>query len=142
MTLNYVEGVAKFRYALETVAWLLHDYYLDLAQFSKLSKAEGKTSNQLLTSVQTICLAINKDTNEVVPNLLLKCIVRKYGMSTLITLCNISKTEENLDFSWLTPKHLQNSSSKKQVSLYTMYALRIGSGCLYIYRKIKMLIHL
>ena len=121
MTLNYVESVAKFRYTLETVACLLHDYYLDPGKFITLSKVEGKIIAQLLTSVQTICLAISKDTNEVVPNLLLKCIVRKYGMSTLITLCDISRTEVNLDFSWLMPKHLQSSSSKEQVSLCDMY---------------------
>ena len=118
MTLDYVESVAKFRYTLETVACLLHDYYLDPGKFNMLSKVERKIIAQLLTSVQTICLAISKDTNEVVPNLLVKCIVRKYGMSTLITLCNM---ENNLDFSWLMPKHLQSSSSKEQVSLCDMY---------------------
>ena len=121
MTLDYVESVAKFRYALEKVACLLHDYYLDAAQFNVLSKAERKIIAQLLASVQDMCLAIDNDTNEVVPNLLIKCIVRKYGMSTLITLCNISKTEGNLDFSWLMPKHLQNTSSEEQVRLCDSY---------------------
>ena len=120
MTLEYVESVAKFRYTLETVAYLLHDYYLDPAQFNVLSKAERRNIAQLLTSVQDMCSAIDKDTDEVVPNLLIKCIVRKYGMSTLITLCDISKTEGNSDFSWLMPRHLQNSSSEDQVSLCGM----------------------
>ena len=121
MTLDYVESVAKFRYTLETVAHLLHDYYLDPAKFNELSRAERRIIAQLLSSVQDMCLAIDKDTNEVVPNLLIKCIVRKYGMSTLITLCDNSKTEGTFDFSWLMPKHLQNSSSEDQVSLCGMY---------------------
>ena len=121
MTLEYVQSVAKFRYTLETVAHLLHDYYLDPAQFNVLSKAERRIIAQLLTSVQDMCSAIDKDTDEVVPNLLIKCIVRKYGMSTLITLCDISKTEGTSDFSWLMPKHLQNSPSEDQVSLCGMY---------------------
>ena len=125
MTLEYVESVAKFRYTLETVAYLLHDYYLDPAQFNVLSKVERRVIAQLLTSVQYVCLAINKDANEVIPNLLIKCIVRKYGMSTLITLCDISKIRENLDFSWLIPRHLQNSSSKEQVSLHGVYTIYI-----------------
>ena len=90
--MDYVESVAKFTYTLETMACLLHDYYLDAAhvQFNVLSKAEQKIIAQLLASVQGMCLAIDKDNNEVVPNLLIKCIVCKYGMSTLITLCDIS----------------------------------------------------
>ena len=69
--MDYVESVAKFTYTLETVACLLHDYYLDAAhvQFNVLSKDEQKIIAQLLASVQGMCLAIDKDTNEVVPNL-------------------------------------------------------------------------
>ena len=121
VTLDYVESVAKFRYTLETVAYLLHDYYLDPAHFNVLSKPDRRIIAQLLASVQDMCSAINKDTNEVVPNLLIKCIVRKYGMSTLITLCDISKTEGSLDFAWLMPKHLQNITSEEQVSLRMWY---------------------
>ena len=117
MTLSYVESVAKFRYTLETVAWLLHDYYLDYVQFQELSKPEQKVMAQLLSVVQNTCSAVNKESTEVVPNLLIKCIVRKYGMSTLIALRDINKTGGILDFSWLIPKHLQNNSSKNQVSL-------------------------
>jgi len=115
MTLDYVESVAKFRYSLETVAWLLHDHYLDLSRFYMFSKDERTIFSKLISSVEIICLAIDKDNTEVVPNLLMKCIVRKYGMSTLIALCNKNKTE-NLNFMWLIPKHLQKSSSEKQVS--------------------------
>ena len=116
MTLDYVESVAKFRYTLETAAWLLHDYYLDLAQFRVLSKDESKTVGKLISSVQKMCLAIDEDGTEVIANLLIKCIVRKYGMSTLIALCDKSKTEEDLNFLWLIPKHLQKDTSRNQVS--------------------------
>ena len=117
VTLSYVESVAKFRYTLETVAWLLHDYYLDHVQFLELSKLEQKIMAQLLSLVQNTCSAVNKESSEVVPNLLIKCIVRKYGMSTLIALRDINKTGGNLDFSWLIPKHLQKGSSESQVGL-------------------------
>ena len=143
MTLDYVESVAKFRYTLETVACLLHDYYLDPAQFNVLSKAERRIIAQLLSSVQDMCSAIDKDTNEVVPNLLIKCIVRKYGMSTLITLCDINKTEGEADFSWLMPKHLQNSSGEEQVSLCGGYTHeRLVVDAYMLYRKIKQLIRM
>ena len=117
MTLDYVESVAKFRYTLETVAWLLHNYYLDLTRFNVLSKDERKSVGKLISSVQKMCLAINEDGNEVIANLLVKCVVRKYGMSTLIALCDKIKTEEDLNFLWLVPKHLQKDTSGNQVSL-------------------------
>ena len=117
-TLEYVESVAKFRYTLEIVAWLLHEYYLNPVQLHVLSKEESNLVAKLISSVQKMCLAIDKDDTEVVANLLIKCVVRKYGMSTLIALCdNSNKTEEDLNFLWLMPKHLQNDTSGNQVSL-------------------------
>ena len=118
MTLDYVESVAKFRYTLETVAWLLHDYYLDLAQFNVLSKDERNLVAKLISSVQKMCLAIDGSSTEVVANLLIKCIVRKYGMSTLTALCDKNKSEEDLNFLWLIPKYLQKDD---QVSLLSTY---------------------
>ena len=112
-TLEYVESVAKFRYTLETVAWLLHEYYLDLVQFNVLSRDEKNLVAKLVSSVHKMCLAIDKDDTEVVANLLIKCIVRKYGMSTLIALCG---NNEELNFLWLIPKHLQKNTSGNQVS--------------------------
>ena len=135
-TLDYVESVAKFRYTLETAAWLLHDYYLDLAHFNVLSKDERNLVAKLISSVQKMCVAIDEDSTEVVANLLIKCVVRKYGMSTLIALCDKSKTEEDLNFLWLVPKHLQKGN---QVSLLIMITIK---SCQCVYRKIKQLTHL
>ena len=125
-TLEYVESVAKFRYTLETVAWLLHEYYLDPVQFNVLSRDEKNLVAKLISSVQKMCLAIDKDDTEVVANLLIKCIVRKYGMSTLIALCDKS---EELNFLWLIPKHLQlqKDTEGNQVSLHTSYIIYIRS---------------
>ena len=116
MTLEYVESVAKFRYALETVAQLLHNYYVNHAQLYLLSKDERSLTAKFISSVQKMCLAIDKDSTEVVANFLVRCVVRKYGMSTLIALCDKNKAEESLNFLWLIPKHLQNESSENQVS--------------------------
>lgn len=121
MTLDYVEAVAKFRYSLEIVAWLLHDFYLDCACFYELSDNEKKCIAELISSAKRLCTAINKDSAEVIANLLIKFVVRKYGMSTLTALCNKHKTEEILDFQWLVPKRLQKSSSENQVSLHNIH---------------------
>ena len=115
MTLEYVESVAKFRYTLEIVAWLLHDYYLDPTQFNVLSRDERNLVAKLISSVQKMCLAIDEGSTEVVANLLIKCVVRKYGMSTLIALCDKNK---DLNFLWLVPKHLQKEGN--QVSLHSI----------------------
>ena len=112
-SVDYVESVAKFRYTLETVAWLLHDYYLDHAKLHSLSKDEADSIGSLINLVQKICVAIDRGFTEVVPNFLLKCIVCKYGMSTLFTLCDKSNTT---DFSWLIPKYLQKGYSENEVS--------------------------
>jgi len=140
-TLVYVESVAKCRYTLETVAWLLHDYYLDLSQFSLLSKDEAKIIGKLISLAEKMCLASDRDSTKVVPNLLIKCIVHKYGMSTLITLCDKKKTEEDLNFLWLIPKYLQNNSSENQVSKFTNI-LSIMCYVIVSYRKVMQLTHL
>lgn len=119
-TLDYVESVAKFRYTLETTAWLLHDYYLDIAQFNVLSRDETNLVAKLISSVQKMCLAIDEGSTEVVANLLIKCVVRKYGMSTLIALCDNNK---DLNFSWLVPKHLQKDTEGNQVSLHSIITI-------------------
>ena len=116
MTLEYVESVAKFRYSLETVAQLLHDYYINHTQFYLLSKDEKSLIAKFISSIQRMCSAIDKDSTEVVANFLIRCVVRKYGMSTLIALCDKNKTEESLNFLWLIPKHLQKVSCGNQVS--------------------------
>ena len=115
ITLDYVENVAKFRYTLETVAFILHDYYLDPAQFEMLSKDEKHIIATLLDSVCRVFSTLHKDAARdalAVPEFLIKCIVRKYGISSLMTLCR-SKT--STDFSWLIPKHLQKDHGEKQV---------------------------
>ena len=115
-TLDYVESVAKFRYTLETVAWILHDYYLNPAQFEMLSKDNKHIIAKLLSLVKafsTLDENTSKDAS-VVADFLAKCIVRKYGMSTLMTL---SKSNTNVDFSWLIPKHLQNDPGENQVCI-------------------------
>ena len=139
MTLDYVESVAKFRYTLETTAWLLHDYYLNLTKFNALSKDEKKAVIEFISSVENRWLVIKGDETEVVANLLIKYVVRKYGMSTLIALCDKTKTE-GLDFSWLM-KHLQKDSGSNQVR-FPMYILKILSIYLYFYREIKQLTYL
>ena len=115
MTLDYVESVAKFRYTLETVAWLLHDYYLYPAQFEMFSKDEKQITARLLLLVRKTFLTISKDSAKdvlVVADFLVKCIVRKYGMSTLMTLC---KSDAEADFLWLIPQHLQKDLGNNQV---------------------------
>ena len=115
MTLDYVESVAKLRYTLETVAGLLHDYYLDPTQFDMLSRDEKKTIARLISSVQAICIRLDEYVSKdalMIADFLVKCVVRKYGMSTLMTLC---KNDINPDFSWLIPMHLQKNSTKSQV---------------------------
>ena len=111
-TLDYVENVAKLRYVLVTVACLLHDYYIDSTKLSLLSADETNIVDKLLVSIQRTCLAIDETTKNafVVADFLIKCIVRKYGMSTLLALC-----EKEKDFQWLIPKHLQKDSCKSQV---------------------------
>ena len=118
MTLDYVESVAKFRYTLETVAWLLHDYYLDPAQFEMLSKDERQITAKLLTFVNKLFSTLDEVTEKdvlAVPDFLVKCIVRKYGMSSLMTLC---KNNTVIDFSWLIPKHLQKDHGENQVCIH------------------------
>jgi len=115
VALNYVESVAKFRYTLVTVARVLHDYYLDPASVSILSRDDTKIAGKLLSSVQKMCLAIDENSNQetqLVADFLLKSIVRKYGMSTFMTLCNKG---ENLDFSWVMPVHMQQDPDKTKV---------------------------
>ena len=115
MTLDYVESVAKLRYTLETVARLLHDYYLDPTQFEILSRDERKTIARLIGSTKTICETLDEFIAKdalMIADFLVKCIVRKYGMSTLLTLCT---NDMNADFSWLIPKHLQQNFDKSQV---------------------------
>ena len=115
MALNYVESVAKFRYTLVTVARVLHDYYLDPASVSILSQDDTKIAGKLLSSVQRLCLAIDENSNQetqLVAEFLLKSIVRKYGMSTFMTLCN---KVESLDFSWVMPAHIQQDRDKMKV---------------------------
>ena len=120
MTLHYVECVARLRYALVIVARISH-VYLDLEKFSLLSKDEIQIARQLLISVQKMYLTIevssNKET-QLVADFLLKTIIRKYGMSTFMTLCN--KDSSNADLSWIMPKHLlQNKSEMKVRLVYT-----------------------
>ena len=115
MSLDYVESVAKFRYTLETVAWLLHDYYLDPAQFKLLSTDERTTVARLISSVKGICSTLDEYAPKdalIIADFLVKSIVRKYGMSTLMTLC---KGVTNAEFLWLIPKHLQKYFSENQV---------------------------
>ena len=115
MTLNYVESVAKFRYTLITVARILHDYYLDPVRISLLPRDDTKIAGKLLSSVQKLCLAIDKNSNQemqLVTDFLLKSIVRKYGMSTFMTLCN---SVETVDFSWVMPMHMQQDPEKAKV---------------------------
>ena len=111
MKLDFVESVAKFRYVLITVAWLLHDYFVNS---TKLLPNETKIVNKLVLSVQQTCLAIDGNTTKnalVAADFLVKCIVRKYGMSTLTALC-----EKETNFKWLIPQHLQKSSCANNVS--------------------------
>ena len=113
MTLDYVESVAKFRYVLVTVAWLLHDYYTESTKLSVLSTNETKIVGKLLFSVQQTCLAIDENDNKnaiVAADFLIKCIVRKYGMSTLTALCE-KEVVKGSDFKWLIPHHLQKNNS-------------------------------
>ena len=115
MTLDYVESVAKFRYTLETVGLLLHEYYLDPAQFELLSTDERKIVARLISSVKGICSTLDEYAPKdalIIADFLVKCIVRKYGMSSLMTLC---KSDTHVDFSWLIPKHLQKDFSENQV---------------------------
>ena len=115
MALNYVESVASFRYTLVTVARVLHDYYLDPASVSMLSHDDTKIAGKLLSSVQRLCLAIDENSNQethFVADFLLKSIVRKYGMSTFMTLCT---KVENLDFSWVMPAYIQQDPDKTKV---------------------------
>ena len=114
MTLDFVESVAKFRYVLITVAWLLHDYFVDSTKLSLLSRNETRIVDKLVSSVQQTCLAIDENATQnavVAADFLTKCIVRKYGMSTLTALC-----EKETDFKWLIPQHLQKSSCTNNVS--------------------------
>ena len=122
VTLDYVESVAKFRYTLETVACLLHDYYLDPAQFETLSKDERQITAKLLTFVNKLFSTLDEVTERdvlAVPDFLVKCVVRKYGMSSLMTLC---KNNTVIDFSWLIPKHLQKDHGEIQVSMHAYAA--------------------
>jgi len=115
VALDYVESVARFRYTLVTVARVLHDYYLDPATLSLLSQNDTKIAGKLLSSVQKTCLAIDQNSNresKLVADFLLKSIVRKYGMSTFMTLCN---KVDNLDFSWVMPTHIQQDPDKTKV---------------------------
>ena len=115
MTLDYVESVAKFRYTLETVAWLLHEYYLNHAQFESLSTDERKSVARLISSVKGICSTLDEFAPKdalVIADFLVKCIVRKYGMSSLMTLC---RNDTQANFSWLIPIHLQKDFSENQV---------------------------
>ena len=115
MTLEYVESVARFRYTLVTVARVLHDYYLDPAKVSMLLQSDTKIAGKLFSSVQRTCLAIDENSSremQLVTDFLLKSIVRKYGMSTFMTLCT---KVEHLDFSWVMPKHIQQDPGKTKV---------------------------
>ena len=102
---------------LETVAWLLYEFYIDSTKLSLLSTDETSIVSKLLDLTHRTCLAIDETTkNEfVVADFLIKCIVRKYGMSTLLALCKMER-----DFKWLIPKHLQKDSSKSQVRYISM----------------------
>ena len=115
MTLDYVESIAKFRYTLETVAWLLHEYYCDPArvQLNKLNKDECKSIAKLMNLAKGICSPLDEHAPKDPADFLVKCIVRKHGMSTLMMLCNTDNV--HADFSWLIPKHLQNDPSKNKV---------------------------
>ncbi|XP_065899490.1 E3 ubiquitin-protein ligase rnf213-alpha-like isoform X3 [Dysidea avara] len=128
VALNYVESVASFRYTLVTVARVLHDYYLDPASVSMLSHDDTKIAGKLLSSVQRLCLAIDENSNQethFVADFLLKSIVRKYGMSTFMTLCT---KVENLDFSWVMPAYIQQDPDKtkesKAVDPFLIYGKR------------------
>ena len=115
--LDYVESVAKFRYTLETAAWLLHHYYLNPAHFHALSKDERHIAANLLSSVNKIFSTLDEGTARdilAVPDFLVKCIVRKYGMSSLMNLC---KSNAVVDFSWLIPKHLQKDGQDQVCSM-------------------------
>lgn len=140
MTLDYVESVAKLRFTLEIVAWLIYDFYYDSAQINLLSEVEKPAVSKLIISVEKMCSAINDGVNQVIANFLLKCIVRKYGMSTLINLCDDKRTKD-FNFSWLIPNHLQKCSYESQVSIHDMYGTYIFSNnC--VFNRMKLLIHL
>ena len=97
---------------LVTVAWLLHEFYIDSTKFSLLSTDEASIVTKLLDLIRRTFLAIDETAknDNVVADFFIKCIVRKYGMSTLLALC-----EKESDFKWLIPKHLQKDSRKSQV---------------------------
>jgi len=115
MSLNYVESVAKVRYTLVLVSKVLHDYYLNSTSLSKLSWNEMKNVDRLLNSVQRMCFIIEENPSQhqvLVVDFLAKIIVRKYGMSTLMSICH---SKEIADFSWIMPKHLRQSQSEDNV---------------------------
>ena len=100
------------------MAWLLHDYYLDLAHFDTLSKDERHFAVKLLIIVNKTFSTLDEGTARdvlAVPDFLVKCIVRKYGMSSLMALC---RNNTNVDFSWLIPKHLQKHHGENEVCVY------------------------
>lgn len=118
-TLNYVESVAKFRFVLVTVSWLLHDYYLDYSKFSELSKDESRIVSKLLIEVRKTCLALD-ESSLAIPDFLIKCVIRKYGLSFLTDLY---ERVENVEFTWLIPQYLQKDSDKVSHLVFTSFLL-------------------
>ena len=99
------------------MAYLLYDYYLDPAHIKTLSKDDIHVIATLLSFVERIFSTLDEDAARhalAVPDFLVKCIVRKYGMSSLMTLCRSDRVAE---FSWLIPKHLQNDRGGNQVCM-------------------------
>ena len=142
MSLNYVESVAKVRYSLVLVGKVLHDYYLNSMSLSKLSQNEIKNVDRLLNSVQRMCFTIEENANQhelLVVDFLVKNIVRKYGISTLVSVYH---SKEIADFSWVIPKHLRQSQSEDNVRCYICTYLAVVLRIQLSYRKAPWLIHL
>lgn len=107
--------MGKFRFALIIFARIVHDFYLDLScNTVTLSEEEYKKADALIESVETQYLPAEVSSNQhekVVAHFVLKSIVRKYGMSTLMLLRNTDK------LSWL----FQQGLPKTMVSFILIF---------------------
>ena len=125
--LQYLEGIAKLRYAIVVVVELLH------CQHGTSSRHQGYYTHetQLLLDIAKRCCSdhiVNTD-NSGPGVFLVKQLARQYGVSFLTNLTSDQTMQ------WIVPHHLQRSN--EVVVIYFKY-----SGHYNITRSNKLVIHL
>ena len=125
--LQYLEGIAKLRYAIVVVVELLH------CQHGASSRQQGYYTHetQLLLDVANTCCSddiVNTD-NSGPAVFLVKQLARQYGISFLTNLTSDQTMQ------WIVPHHLQRSN--EVVVIFFKY-----SGHYIITRSNKLVIHL